>query len=205
MLCHGLGQTFLVAASPLDGADKDDTLDRDASIEGWIELRVVSSSAGSSATSRLVAQFDLPEIASDEPSTFKFRHNESLDMVPVGRENGFPFTSNAMNALQVVEIHFATDNLAYLIITNELFVTILRQYYSRNNPATFPRRFSWRDWARWTSLWDRHLGYESVDFTLNTKSLLLTNIAVRGQCVVAGSAPSLDMMSVMNFSLSIST
>ena len=70
----------------------------------------------------------------------------------------FPFTCDAMKAIQVLEFSFANGG-AFLIITNELFVRML-------SPATSSRRLKWKDWARWTTLWGQELGRlsESVNF-----------------------------------------
>ena len=197
-------QIFLVAACPLDIVDfAEETIF--VSNVSWIELRMVVSSDVSSTTSRLVAQFDLPEVATDnKPPKYKFYPSETMwdgQLEHVG--NILPFIANPLHALQVLSIEFGGVKKAYLIIVNALFQRIL----SFGNPATFPLRFNWEGWAMWTSLWDQGLGAESVNFTLNTKSTLLTIVAVSCQCVVAGSAPSLTrtIVTVMKFSSSITT
>ena len=136
-----------------------------ASNGGWIELWLVSNPNGVlPVTSRLVAQFDL---AQNTLWSFDFCRSESpiWEMQPGCHEGGFPFTSNSMNAIQVLEINFASG-LAFLIISNEVFVVTLKSYL-QNPGISVPRRFRWNDWAQWTSLWNEDLGmiYESVYFT----------------------------------------
>lgn len=145
-----LDKTFLVAASPVYDADGTAI----GSNEDWIELWLVNGSDDSSpATAQIIARFDLPQKLIATSYQFCGGQPSRWKMQPETHEEEFPFSCNTMNALQVLEIH-SVEGRAFLVITNELFVTTLR-LHRRNRQA---RRYKWASWARWTSLWDKELG-----------------------------------------------
>lgn len=172
---HGLvlflGETFLVAASPLFTV-----YDTEVAPEGWVELRVVDDLNGSPATSRLIAQFDLPEIitTSMERSTFHLQfyvgEPPMCEQRTDGNDGEFPFTADPVNAIQVLGIS-SNHQEAYLVISNGLFLMTLDLLRHNNPNFTFPCRFVWKDWVWWTSLWDRQIGMlsESVNSAFKKK------------------------------------
>ena len=114
-------------------------------MEGWIVLQQVDDSDGvSPATSRLVAQFFLPEAtALSRSSTFKFDFYAGESPTRLDG-NEFPFVSNPINAIQVLRIHSGSMD-SYLIIGNWLFLMTLDLSRQNDPNFSFSCRFGWKD------------------------------------------------------------
>jgi hypothetical protein len=142
---------------------------------GCIELRIAVKSRDPGGSplpfSELIGIFHLPQLSISTNGSVK--DFVFFSSVPNGSStsggDSFPFNSNPQTSVHVLFISYdqsvcrvSGKNQAYLVISNQVFVDTLWQWFSwkcrmqqSENDRTFPLNLDWFAWAPWwTCMWD---------------------------------------------------